>query len=501
MTDLKIENRKKKENEGAAAYIGIAAPETPKYLLTNNFLADYFETTKGGVRYSFAGFVEDQMLYTEEDKINEKKLEVSFNRFLDRYLGEEIIREENTRLKKSEHFYFPLIPEMLTGSTATLRHVLYHIQRLGNNFNYTDIQKKLERYIFEDNSGLNYILMILLQGKKHETKYKKEEKEDYWKQMDTSVKRRMAVLGRKLNEDLDTLLTKPYFLNLDFYRRYHYLSVLLTSYVIQYILARKESQAVILCKGNPMDSQLGGTLHRACCNNYEDIRNLFPSLLKDYYEKTIRRLIRSNEDQENLSISGKDGKVTINGEDFQEFADDMIGRKTSSSIPYEKLMDAFKLQEGESKKFSVNDFVLRYVNLTKTRRGSTVTKLSSTLSTSGKQIEMVYPRSNAKQKYFAMSENLAEFYVRLYLARKDQKYDYLDNFLRDLQKRYQIIITKSAEGDRKMRTIKPKVSAQDYAKNKLAFIETLNNVSCLIKLSDSGYVITLPEMKGDFRLI
>lgn len=501
MTENRIENEKKKENETAVAYIGIAAPETPKYLLTNNFLAEYFETTKGGVKYNFASFEEEQMLYTEEDEINKKKLEVSFNRFLDRYLGEEIIREENTRLKKSEHFYFPLIPEMLTGSTATLRHVLYHLQRQGNNFNYADMQKKLERYIFEDNSGLNYILKILFQGKKHETKYKKEEKEDYWKQMDISIKRRMAGLGKKLNEDLNTLLTKPYFLNLDFYRRYHYLSVLLTSYVIQYILARKESQSVILCKGNPMDSQLGGTLHRACCNNYEDIRNLFPSLLTEYYVKTIRRLMQDKEDQENLTVIGKDGEVKINGKVFQDFTAKMTGRKTSSSIPYEKLMDAFKLQEGIEKLVTVDNFVLHYVDLTKTRRGSTVTKLSSTLSTSGKQIEMVYPRSNANKKYFAMSENLAEFYVRLYLARKDQKYDYLDNFLQDLQKRYQIIIAKSAEGDRKMRTIKPKVSAQDYTKNKRAFIETLNNVNCLIKLSDSGYVITLPEMKGDFRLI
>ncbi len=489
----------RKENEGIAAYIGIAAPETPKYLLTNNFLAEYFETAKNGGNYRFEDFVNEKVLYTE-DEINKKKLGKSFDRFLERYLGEEIIREENARLKESEHFYFPLIPEMLTGSTATLRHVLYHIQKQDSNFNYKDMQKKLGRYIFEDNSGLNYILKILFQSKSHETKYKKEEnEEDYWKQMEPGVEKRMAQLGVKLNKDLDVLLTHPYFLNLDFYRRYYYLSVLLTSYVIQYIVARRNTPTVILCKGNPIDSRLGGTLHRACCNNYEDIRNLFPSLLQDCYERATKKLIQ--EDKTDLIILGEKGTVKINGKEFQEFTAAMTGRKTNSKIPYEKLMNAFQLQEGKSNSVPVDDFVLRYINLTKTRRGSTLTKLSSTLSTSGKQIGMVYPRSNAKQKYFAMSENLAEFYVRLYLARKDQKYDYLDNFLQDLQTRYQIIIAKSAAGDRKIRSIKPKLSSQDFAKNKMAFIDTLNSVNCLIKLSDSGYVITLPEMKGDFRLI
>lgn len=491
-------NGKKKENEGIAAYVGIAAPETPKYLLTNNFLAEYFETTKDGESYKFSDFVKDKMIYTE-DVANEEKLAKSFDRFLKRYLGEEIIREENTRLKENKNFYFPLIPEMLTGSTATLRHVLYHIQRQGNNFNYKDIQKKLGRYIFEDNSGLNYILKILFQSKKHETKYKEEEQDEgYWKQMEPGVRNRMAHLGKKLNEDLNVLLTHPYFLNLDFYRRYYYLSVLLTSYVIQYIVTRRNPSTVILCKGNPIDSRLGGTLHRACCNNYEDIRNLFPTLLQDCYEKATQKLIQEKTD---LIVLGKDGIVTINEMEFQKFAAEMTGRRTSSKIPFETLMNAFELQECKPKTVPVDEFVLRYIDLTKTRRGSTLTKLSSTLSTSGKQIGMVYPRSNAKQKYFAMSESLAEFYVRLYLARKDQKYDYLDNFLQDLQERYQIIIAKSAAGDRKTRLIKPKLSAQDYAKNKMVFIDTLNSVNCLIKLSDSGYVITLPEMKGDFRLI
>ena len=144
---------------------------------------------------------------------------------------------------------------------------------------------------------------------------------------------------------------------------------------------------------------------------------------------------------------------------------------------------------------------MRYIDLTGSRRGSTLTKISSTLPTSGRQIDMIFPRNRSRQKYFAMSETLSEFYVRLYLARKNQKYDYLDNFIEDLQNRYRIVIKKSAEGEKMLRSMRITLNAQEYAKNQAAFIDVLNNINCLIKLSDSGYVVTLPEEKGAFKLI
>ena len=36
---------KSKANDKVAAFVGISAPETPKYLLANNFLLEYFEQT------------------------------------------------------------------------------------------------------------------------------------------------------------------------------------------------------------------------------------------------------------------------------------------------------------------------------------------------------------------------------------------------------------------------------------------------------------------------
>lgn len=492
-----------KANERLSAYVGISAPETPKYLLTNNFLAEYFQPAGEGKEYSFESFQARGVLYTE-DSANKERLRASFNKFLYRYLGEEAILEENRRLKK--HFYFPLTPEMLTDSTPTLRHMLYHLQRRDKGFCYEDMQRELENYIFNDASGLNYILKILFQSvegdrPEGQIRYKAETEtlEEYWEPVNFAVRSRMTRLGRRLNEDLHTLLTHEYFLQQDFYRRYHYLSTLLTSYVIQYILARKDSVTGILCKGNPQDSRLNGMIHRACCSSYEEIRKMFATLLKQQYEGGAKRLAEAEGGQ--LRLYAEDGKLTVNDKAFADFAVEMTGGRRKSRIDYGKLLKAFDLAEGQEKQLSAEGFVLRYIELTGTRRGSTLTKLSSTLSTSGRQIEMVYPRSNAKQKYFAMSESLAEFYVRLYLAGKDQQYDYLDNFIDYLAQRYRIVITKSKDSERLLKAVKPKLTAKEFAGNLAALIHTLDNVNCLIKLSDSGYVITLPEKKGDFRLL
>ena len=502
---------KEKVNDGLAAYVGISAPETPKYLLTNNFLAEYFRVPDKLLQeYTFEQFKNQGVLYTEDEK-NEEKLKKSFNRFLFRYLGEETIIQENRKLKQNrnssdnkkeiKHYYFPLTQEMLCESTQTLRHILYYLQKLDKEFQYNEMQKKLEQYIFKDNSGLNHIFKILLQSSDENADYKKEPElpESFWRMLKPAEKNRMRKLGHQLNEDLDVLLTHEYFQKLDFYRRYHYLSMLLTSYVIQYVVVRKGSSTGILCKGNPLDSRLDGLIHKACCNNYDDIRNLFPTLLKEYYVEAIKKLA---DEKGELQLRAQDGKVWINGDTFENFITDVMGSKISSNgIAYKKLIIAFELTEKTERKVTVEEFVMAYISLTGTRRGSTLTKISSVLSTSGRQLEMVYPRSNARQKYFAMSAGLAEFYVRLYLAGQSRQYDYLDNFLEFLQERYRIVIGKTEGSGRLMKSLKPRLSARNFADNQAAFRDTLNGVNCLIKLSDSGYVITLPEEKGDFRLI
>lgn len=500
---LRVPNtaRNEKLSEGIAAYIGISSPETPKYLLTNNFLSEYFSPSYNvTAQYNFDWFTEKQMLHVEDDK-NRDKLRDSFDSFLKQYLGEDIIKQENRYLVEGKHYYFPFTQEMLTVSNPTLRHMLFHLQSLDDSFDYIEIRKMLENYIFHDQSGITHILKILFQSQDENINYKepfsKRTTENFWSILSDSERRRMKRLGQKLNGDLKTLLTHEYFCKLDFYRKYNYLSILLTSYVIQYIVCRRSDSMGILCKGAPSDSRLDGVFHRACCNNYAEIRNLFPNLLQQYYEEVVKNAIAPN-DVVNCKADGK--KVLINGTPFSKFSANVLGSR-GQDLDYAKIVHAFGLEEGAESSLSIDDFVIRYIKLKNTRRGSVLTKISSILPTSGKQIDMIFPQNNAKHKYFSMSPNLTEFYVRLYLAEKRQQYDYLDNFIEHLQDKYRLVLTKTKAGDKMIRAIKPKLSTQEFARNKAAFIDTLNNINCLVKLSDSGFVVTLPEEKGALKLL
>lgn len=130
-----------------------------------------------------------------------------------------------------------------------------------------------------------------------------------------------------------------------------------------------------------------------------------------------------------------------------------------------------------------------------------MSKISSTLPTCGKDIDFIFPKSSSKHKFFALSPSLLEFYVRMYLAKEDRTYAYLDNFLLHLQERYGICIQKTEEMDRILKKMHIKVPFQEFRQNEQALLDTLDEINCLIRLSDSGYVVTLPEEKGEFTLL
>lgn len=494
---------KSRASDRIAAHVGMSAPETPKYLLANHFLLEYFEQTgKELVPYSYTWFEEKGVLSTQDNQ-NKKKLEEAFNRFLDRYLGDETFHNENKRLKEDHHFYFPLTPDMLKEGKQTLRHVLFELQNLDEDFRFEKTQQDLESFLFTNPSGINDIWNILLQkdnGTHLRKRYLEQDNSDFWNMLKPAEFKRMRELGKRLNEDLDVLLTHEYFTRLDFYRKYQYLSILLTGYIIQYILVRKGGNACILCKGRPLDDRLNGDIHRACCFSYIRLRELFPDLLKAFYKEALETSVGK---EKFLHLSAERDSIWIQGKSFDEIMKEISGRNQQSlkKITYNSLLQGFAMADGEQKDMKIDEFVLRFTDLIGSKQGSSLQKMSSILSTSGKQIDMVYPKTSVNSKYFAMSEGLAEFYVRLYLARRNLQYDYLDNFLDDLSARYYIIIAKTSNSEKYLKAIKPLLKAQELTKNKLAFLDTLNSGNCLIKLSDSGFVVTLPEEKGGFKLI
>lgn len=55
--------------------------------------------------------------------------------------------------------------------------------------------------------------------------------------------------------------------------------------------------------------------------------------------------------------------------------------------------------------------------------------------------------------------------------------------------------------DRVLRKLQIKVPFHEFRLNEQVLLENLEEINCLIRLSDSGYVITLPEEKGEFKLL
>ena len=76
-----------------------------------------------------------------------------------------------------------------------------------------------------------------------------------------------------------------------------------------------------------------------------------------------------------------------------------------------------------------------------------------------------------------------------------------DNFLLYLQERYGICIQKTEQMDQILKKMHIKVPFQEFRQNEQALLDNLDEINCLIRLSDSGYVVTLPEEKGEFTLL
>lgn len=512
----KHQKQTKQENKNIlSAYIGVAGPETPKYLAANNFLTDFFQTASDGklMEINYRSFKEAGIIACEEDDEQKKRqLEASFDRFFKRFSGLDTNYENET-------FYFPLRPQMLRRSKANLlRHLHYNmLPDIERKVNFQNLQNDIQKYLYEEATGVNYLLNVMCETLFHGG----DQKNPVTKNQEFSAqlkKKQYRKVCENFKEDLECLLTHPYFRKLDFYKKYDYLATLLNHYVIQFIVKKSVNSrgkgGNILCQGAASSHLLsGGAFHRACVQNYAKLREVFPKEQKEFYlnqmelETGETREIYVWKEGSTLYVDKNLEETGRNDEDktFLNFVNRVFNsnyRKASEKPLYESMEKAFRLTEEDTKySFSIEEFVTLYMNVSQARKGSALTKISSTLPTCGKDIGFVFPNSRSRHKYFALSPSLLEFYVRLYLARKDRTYAYLDTFLADLEERYGICIQKSEKMDQILKELGIKVPFQEFRKNEQALLDNLDENNCLVRLSDSGYVVTLPEEKGEFRLL
>lgn len=494
-----------KSNESKlSSYIGISGPETPKYLLVNNFLAEFFqEDVKGRERqYCYKDFSDAKILLCEEDNEQKKKqLEESFNYFFRRFSGEDLIS-----FNEKYHYYFPLNPQMLRSAPYNLRHILYYmIPGIEEEKIFSDIQNLLFDYLYSGADGVSYLMSVICEKYFGGNDWKKAGKRNFEFNILKSVNFRSV--RNNFKEDLYLLLQNGYFRNLDFYKRYDYLATLLDLYVVQFIINKKavtSNRGYVLCQGS---SHLlnGEAYHLACVQNYSEIRAVFQTELKEFYIKCLKEEQVDNRD---ILVENSIDGIYVTGKNGREEIILFVRRVFNSSFKaeakeslYSSILKVFALDGVKEKKYPAEEFVMCYIDMSKARKGSTLTKISSALNTCGKDIEFVFPKTRSRHKYFALSPSLLEFFVRLYLAKESSSYAYLDNFLDFLQERYGICIQKNDQMDKMLKRLHMKVPFQEFRQNEQALIDNLDEINCLIRLSDSGYVITLPEEKGEFSLL
>ncbi len=486
----------KDELKGLSDFIGFSAPEVPKYLILNNFLSCYFDHRKADNNfYSFDDF--KSILTCEEsdtDQLN--KLERSFEEYFAQYTG------QNMMSKKTKAIYLPINKNMIIVDENTpLRNLPYRLLRKSNYEG--DITSDLENYLFSNSLGTNEILSFLCSNiKELKNLKKKAENETY----ETSEEKKIYFkeLAKKMGNDLKIVLNNPNFTQLDYYRKIEYLSTLLAFYAVLYIIKRPTSgnkkTPVIICKGSAEASSNSNEFHRACLVNYGKVREGFNILFKGYFSLCLN-------DIDSITIQNVEGNIevelwgkTIPISEFLKLKE--LGNPNDSINRNEKLLKALSIvAKGDLKTIPKNEFILRYINFLKNTSGSSYTKTSSTLPTLGREAGIVFPLGRSRYKYFALSEDLAEYFIRLYLSEKKRNYDYLDSFINWLEDQYDICMIKSEKLETYLKSINAKIPVRDFIQNEESLIQNLFNTNCLIKMSDNGYIITLPEKKGEFKLL
>lgn len=487
------------KNEALTAFVGVSTSETPKYLLLNNFLADFFESRKhekDDFSFNFFEKHKEILVCQESDLEVKADLERSFEEFLQYFMG----REQLSGIRSGkDKIYIPLSLDMLGSANVNLRHLLYYLA-LGNGkaAEVERIREELYQYLYGDSTGI-YDIVSRFCGKEKERQDKVKEPGGFERLKNEPFFKR---LGRRFNRDLHSLLTHPYFKGQDFYKRLDDLATLLTLYVVLFFIHRVTHETpVLFCKGSTDSGLNDGGLHRACTSNYQSFRDSFSDLLSEFYKVRVKEKVG---EEKGIIVSNCGVSTYIGNLSLMDYLNQVFDANYRNDDRLNKAAgNVFRLKTGESMELSPEELADYYMQLTGKISGTNQKRIFNVLQSSGKEIGFVHPATRSRFKYFALSGELTAFLVRLYLSGKEEHPDYvfLDDFIKYLEDNYGIYIRKCSKTDRLVKKYKIRVTQQEFSRNEQAFLETLDQVNCLIRLSDSGYVVTLPEKKGEFKLL
>jgi len=498
-------------NTSLAEYFGVRAPELPKFIVANTFLASFFKQNKSDELNYEA--LKEFIICEEANQETRQMLFNSFDKYLNEYLGNNLLKKS-----KTTNIFLPVTKNMIFGYTPTLRNLLYHLLASLPNFKIDKFCRELSEFLWNDSSevqGNAFILSKLLSKKTFKEGKAQTAKEAAFGEQKS--KEYFRILGEKLYSDLSLMFESKYFNSLDFYKKYDYFSTLLTLYVTIFSACRGNlgKKPEFLCKGSSQSSLNYGDFHKSCVTTFNRIRNGYSVLLIDYYKSQFNTegssaiYINIFIEQEEIKI--KLGEKTI--KTFAEFVDDDI-YDLSSGSPGQIKIKKKKIKElkeylGLDKggiKMTKEEFAFKYSEFHKSKRGNNMIKITSVFSSSGAAIGLVHPKKAGKAKYFALSGEISEFFVRMYIAsiNKDNYtekmiYGNLNDFILWLKNNYYLHIEDNSDLREFLRTDNISIKSSDYSANKRYLIGNLTSIDCLIKLSDSAYIVTIPEAKGDFK--
>ena len=505
---MKVPKEDTISNESFAEFIGLSAPEVPKYLVLNNFLSNYFKV-EVFERQEIIDFKKNPRIFTQENEgLGKEILEKSFAAYIDSYTG--YLEYTNRKRDGNKPWFYPIIPSMLTTTDrATLRHLLYMLQKVGaqDYSDYKEMQDSLYQYLYRGNNEIHELFQFICGPIDDIEKIRISSPPD--REFGAQSERPFfKTLSKQFIALMNKILHNKYLLETDFFTRIEFLSNFLTLYVMEYLLERTndgktfKTKNIFLCKGSVDPNLHSGPFHKACIGNYSNIRARFSELLKVQFNEIVNQI-----DTGSFHLYEKEDELYISYNHEENKLIDFLTNHKLSSVRRDKtkqdLINKYKELMKKQFDFSKDEFALQCFNIQKKSSGLTISKVSSILPTMGREVNFVHPRNRAKQKYFALSEELAIFLVRLYLIHVDKDYAHYDDFVNWLNHDCNIYFSLDIKGVLKkyLNTFSADIPMFDMNRNEKEFVKTLTNVNCLIRLSDSGYLVVLPDKKGGVNFL
>lgn len=374
-------------------------------------------------------------------------------------------------------------------------------------------QKALDAYLFLNESDVYFPMTdlftrMIFQNDREPVKKKTEPPELDGLDASYFDSPPMKDLRRRFGKDFRNHLMSPLFKPYDSFRRLNSLMLLLNFYTTIYMVFRAMNggPAYILAKGSADLSSSESTLHSAALSSFSDIRERIFQLSEEYYCDAIKSYLSRNKSSKRktsdmlcMYVQLQEKSLTIKIENliWEDLRDSLTSARAKEVL--DQIVIDY-LQLGETKTtINVRDLAKAFVDYSK-KRASSARKVSAIFGVQGQQAKFVYPRRNSSHKYYAMSQDLTELFLRLYLADQAAPGVYsapLDDFTEWLSREYGIYICYSSDlvSFLRSRSIKAPIFS-DFEQNRIDFINTLDNLGALEKRSDNSYIVEIHGIAG-----